>query len=125
MNKLDLTKPIVSRGGHPVRVICTDAKADEPIIALHLQDGIELLLTHFSDGRYLIGSESEFNLINMQIIEERWMNIYPEHGGTNPTTSFPYPSRKDADEGQWIGRLAILHYQLIDGIPSNPEFIKP
>lgn len=34
MSKLDLTKPVQTRDGHPVRILCTDRKGKYPVVGL-------------------------------------------------------------------------------------------
>jgi len=48
------TRPIVTRDGRSVRIICTDRNHKElPIVALVLIDGEERVCSYMEDGKYL------------------------------------------------------------------------
>ena len=56
---------VVTRDGHPARIICTDKKgSNQPILALVQvrADPIEVALTFGTDGTYDIGRESCYDL---------------------------------------------------------------
>lgn len=57
MKKFDLEAalkgaPVITRGNHPARIICTDAKGNLPIIALISNNGVENPVKYTLDGRY-------------------------------------------------------------------------
>lgn len=64
---LDLSKPVQTRDGRPVRILCTDArKALYPIIGLiQYQDGSEALSTWADGGVYNLPKESAWDLVNV------------------------------------------------------------
>lgn len=58
-------RKVVTRDGHPARIICTDRKgSNQPILALVQvrADPIEVALTFGTDGTYDIGRESCYDL---------------------------------------------------------------
>lgn len=70
---------VVTRDGHPARIICTDRKgSNQPILALVQvrADPIEVALTFGTDGTYDIGRESCYDLFFAPEKHERWAIIY-------------------------------------------------
>ncbi len=70
---------VVTRDGHPARIICTDRKgSNQPILALVQvrADPIEVALTFGTDGTYDIGRESCYDLFFAPEKHERWINMY-------------------------------------------------
>ncbi len=64
---LDLTKPIQTRDGRKVRLLCTNKIGREPIVGLIVySDGSEVVGTWDSHGRYFADSESVSDLVNVQ-----------------------------------------------------------
>ncbi len=65
---LDLTKPVQTRDGHKVRILCTDARrGEETIVGLIMYaNGMEALGTWKADGSYSVMLvESDSDLINV------------------------------------------------------------
>lgn len=69
---LELAKKIVAgevkgriktREGAPVRIICWDAKNDNPIVALREEEGREFSTGYAVDGRYVFRSDKEYDLL--------------------------------------------------------------
>lgn len=75
---IDFTKPLQTRDGKKVRLLCTDAREPYPVIALIEETKLPGCFT--SDGRDTRGSESSWDLINVpeEVMVDRWMNVYPE-----------------------------------------------
>lgn len=70
---------VVTRDGHPARIICTDRKgSNQPILALVQvrADPIEVVLTFGTDGTYDIGRESCYDLCFAPEKHEGWINVY-------------------------------------------------
>jgi hypothetical protein len=68
MSKLDLSKPVQTRDGRKVRILCTDAKTSFPIAGLVTcdDDGCEAFYAWRSSGRLLdLDTESDEDLINV------------------------------------------------------------
>jgi hypothetical protein len=63
---LDLTKPVTTRDGRPVRILCTDRKGtDYPVTALiTAQQGTEVVFHYTHEGRGYRTHESDYDLIN-------------------------------------------------------------
>lgn len=104
MKKFDIEeaksgKPVCTRDGRPVRILCYDFLSLEntPIIALvKLSEKQEAALFYTPDGR-----EGNHNLDLMMVGEKRkvWVNVYSEYSGS-PVRSFggliPYATEEEA-----------------------------
>ena len=76
-------RKIVTRDGRNVRVLCTDAKGDYPIVALiaTLDGSIEFVCKFKKDGHFLNNDDNNSNLDLFFVPEkhERWVNLYKEN----------------------------------------------
>lgn len=62
---IDFTKPVQTRDGKPVRILCTDRKGDLPVIGLlTLSDGREMVQSWHQNGM-LCNGHSVNDLINV------------------------------------------------------------
>ena len=68
----------VTRDGREVRIICTDAKNEEPIIALVYNDNREEenVYTYNRDGYFYKDNDSCLDLFFTSTKREGWINIY-------------------------------------------------
>ena len=74
----DPSKKVVTRDGREVRIICTDAKGDEPIIAL-VYNNIreeENVYTYNREGIFYKDNDSCLDLFFAPIKREGWINVY-------------------------------------------------
>ena len=72
------SQKIVTRDGRSVRIICTDAKGDEPIIAL-VYNNIreeENVYTYNRDGIFYKDNDSCLDLFFDTIKKEGWVNLF-------------------------------------------------
>ena len=78
-----LKKPslkVVTRDGRNVRIICTDAKGDEPIIAL-IYNNIreeENVFTYNRDGYFCGDKDSCLDLFFVTTKREGWVNLFKD-----------------------------------------------
>lgn len=73
----DPSKKVVTRDGREVRIICTDAKGDEPIVALiynNIRDE-ENVYTYNRDGLFY-KNDSCLDLFFAPTKREGWVNVY-------------------------------------------------
>ena len=85
----DPSKKVVTRDGRAVRIICTDAKGDEPIIAL-VYNKIreeENVYTYNRDGYFCKDNDSCLDLFFAPTKKEGYINLYWSIGGDR----FVYP----------------------------------
>ena len=91
MNPLDLTKPVQTRNGKPARIICTDVKSGQPILALvKCPDRTEAVISYSIDGSFFPDDRTSDNdLINVPNKKtfEFWVNLYPTSVGEHTFTS--------------------------------------
>lgn len=79
------SRPVVTRDGRPVRIICTDANREEtPVVAL-VKDkgtGYEALFPFSKRGKYYACSqESDTDLFFAPVVKhEGWVNIFSHNG---------------------------------------------
>ena len=75
--KKNPSQKVVTRDGRAVRIICTDAKGDEPIIALIYNNNRdeENVYTYNRDG-YFYKGDSCLDLFFAPVKKEGWVNIY-------------------------------------------------
>lgn len=75
---LDLSKPVKTRDGLSVRIICTDAIGEDPIVGLvRMNAWHEKLIQWQPDGRFLRNCEDGLDLLNAPVRREGWINIFP------------------------------------------------
>ena len=76
----DPSQKVVTRDGRAVRIICTDAKGNEPIIALvynTIRDE-ENVYTYNRDGYFYNNNDSCLDLFFAPIKREGWINIFKD-----------------------------------------------
>lgn len=79
----DLTKPVRTRSGLDVRILCTDAPGDYPVEGEYLQDDDWVMGTWTTEGRYWLSGVSEFDnldLINVPETTKRYTSVWPGVG---------------------------------------------
>ena len=71
---------VVTRDGREVRIVCTDAKGDEPIIALVYNNNREEenVYTYNREGIFYKDNDSCLDLFFASIKREGWINVYSE-----------------------------------------------
>lgn len=94
------SQKVVTRDGRAVRIICTDAKGDEPIVAL-LYNNIreeENVYTYNREGIFYKDNDSCLDLFFASIKREGWVNIYKDNNTTY--IGDVYQNEKDAKENK-------------------------
>lgn len=95
------TRPIVTRDGRAVRIVCTDRNHKEhPIVALVLIDGEERVCSYTEDGMYLSDTHSRdlFFAPEPKTKKVGWMNVckYGDNKHFSLVGGVILPTRKQA-----------------------------
>ena len=97
--KKNPSQKVVTRDGRSVRIICTDAKGDEPIIALVYNNNREEenVYTYNREGIFYKDNDSCLDLFFAPIKREGWINLYKDRNGAYPS-NFIFETEKRAKE---------------------------
>lgn len=106
----DPSKKVVTRDGREVRIICTDAKGDEPIVALlyNKNRDEENVYTYNRDGYFYKNNDSCLDLLFAPIKREGWVNLYKD---------------KDEDITYLPGIIHDSEKEAKEAIKGDPNFI--
>ena len=72
----DLSQKVVTKDGRKVRIICTDAKNEFPIITLITNDDKEVLMDYNNNGKVSPDEMTDLDLFFEPIKREGWVNIF-------------------------------------------------
>ncbi len=103
------SQKVVTRDGREVRIICTNAKGDEPIVALIYNNNRdeENVYTYNRDG-YFYKDSSNLDLCFPTTKREGWINIYKNNSRRDRIAGDVFPSEKEAKEGKIIGYITTI-----------------
>ena len=92
-------KPVCTRDGREVRIICFDAKNEKyPIVALVMDDGEERARSFTSKGYYFTDEIKRNNDLMMATEKKRgWMHIYKYDDGSYGYIGEIYETKEQAD----------------------------
>ena len=96
----DPSQKVVTRDGREVRIICTDAKSDEPIISLvyNKNRDEENVYTYSIEGYFYKDNDSCLDLFFAPIKREGWGTVYKDDN--TRYIGDIYPSEKEAKENK-------------------------
>lgn len=119
--KFDPTKPVQTRDGRPVRILCTDVKSQRfPIVAAVLDsNGFERVITYATDGRELIRTETELDLMNIPEETTEWVNYYEDI--QSPSV---WKTCEEADVFAAHYREALFKVTKVDGKVTKVEVVQ-
>ena len=90
---LDFSKPITTRDGQAVRILCTDGPGERPIVGIVGVSAKQWGL----DGGYVRGMPDHgSNLINPPVKRRGWVNLYRGHGGSILSGFYVYETEAEA-----------------------------
>ena len=99
------SRKVITREGRKVRIICTDAKSDFPIIALveSINGNVELPLSFSRDGLHSVGENiiSNYELFFAPKKHEGWVNIYKSKYDSYDLSQV-YQRKGDAESEKYI-----------------------
>lgn len=96
------TRPLVTRDGNSVRIICTDRNNKKyPIVALAQIFGVEEMCSYTEDGIYLSGTPSSRDLFFAPVPKTKkvgWMNVckYGDDKHFSLVGGVIHPTREEA-----------------------------
>jgi hypothetical protein len=108
--KIDFTKPVQTRDGRKVRILCTDAGEPFPIVGIceDLTSG-RFAQRWTADGYYLDnGKQDRVDLIQAPVKRTVWINIYKDG-------AYMYESKYDADMNCEPTRIACVKVEFEEG----------
>ena len=91
------SQKVITRNSKEVRIICTNAKNDFPIIALISIDDKETLMDYNNNGELSPDEMTDFDLFFAPTKKEGWVNIFRGNNGTY-ITSYIYQTKDEAEE---------------------------
>lgn len=110
--RIDWDKPVQTRDGRSVRILCTDMEGGSDTVAGIVKDtdsGFETAESWRPDGRYF-SDESPTDLVNVPERHEAWVNGYSDGA------CFAHRTREDADENaSHIRRIACIKVEFEEG----------
>ena len=91
------SKKIVTKDGRAVRIICTNAKNEFPIIALITNDSKEVLMDYNNNGKVSPDEMTDLDLFFAPTKREGWVNVFKDEE-LPFVNGDVYKSEKDAKE---------------------------
>ena len=106
---LDLTKPVQTRDGRKVRILCTDMDGEyDSIVGIVMNTNeSEQCESWRPDGHYYDTSETNSDLVNVPETRVVWVNMYPG----NFHTLWPAKERADAMQKSDNSREACIRVE--------------
>lgn len=92
------SQKVVTRDGREVRIICTDAKGDEPIVALLYNRDEENVYTYNKDGYFYKNNDSCLDLFFAPTKREGWVNVYKFEDDSFYLSGLIFESEKEAKD---------------------------
>ena len=105
------SQKVVTRDGRNVRIICTDAKGNFPIIALvETHNDTEVALRLSEDGYFYSNDEDSRDLFFATEKQEGWINVYLDAENDSYVGTRIYKSKEDAENNGriWKGYVTTL-----------------
>ena len=102
---------VITRDGRNVRIICTDAKGNFPIIALvETHNDTEVALRLSKDGHFYDTAEDPRDLFFATEKQEGWINVYldAENEGYVGTCIFKSKEKAENEGKIWKGYVTTL-----------------
>ena len=93
----DLSQKVVTKDGRKVRIICTNAKNEFPIIALITNDDKEVLMDYNNNGKVSPDEMTDLDLFFAPNIKKGWINIFENNNGIY-TSIHIYKTKDEAEE---------------------------
>ena len=95
------SRKVVTRDGRKVRILCTDAKGNYPVIALieSIDNTVEISRTFSRGGVCVVSNMSDDDLFFAPEKHEGWINIYRDFDGNHYVMYCPiFTSKEEAEK---------------------------
>lgn len=93
----DPFQKVVTRDMRKIRIICTNAKNEFPIIALITNDSKEVLMDYNNNGKVSPDETSDLDLFFAPNIKKGWINIFKDNNETYTSISI-YQTKDEAEK---------------------------
>ena len=94
-------------------------KGSEETVAAAVMTGVdegeEIILTYFADGRYFEDETNENDLLEVRPKVTGWINVYEKGRMHTERVSNVHPTKEAADRGAARGRIACVQITLHEG----------
>ena len=104
-------RKVVTRDGRNVRIICTNAKGNFPIIALvKTHNDTEVALRLSEDGHFYNDAEDSYDLFFATEKQEGWINVYLDDQNNSYVGTCIFKSKEEAENSGkiWRGYVTTL-----------------
>lgn len=92
-------KKVITRDGNSVRILCTDAKGNFPIVALvKTYNGSENVIRLRENGHFYNDADDSRDLFFVSEKKEGWINIYLDVENSSYVETCIYKSKEEAEE---------------------------
>lgn len=98
------SKRLVTRDGKKVRILCTDADSNKPIVALVRNRHFEQVVMYDKDGT---GPTYSHDLFFATVKKEGWVEVYESQDGEKFPGGIIYSTKEEAEKKASSSRLAI------------------
>ena len=105
--KKNPSQKVVTRDGREVRIICTDYKSTQPIIALITTNTKEDVRCFYKNGRWSNTNVSNLDLFFATTKREGWINVYSEQEYRHPGENI-FATKEDAIKYKDINYIATI-----------------
>ena len=90
-------RKVVTRDGRSVRIICTDAKGDYPVVALvEIYNGAENVFRLEENGHFYYDIEDSRDLFFAPVKKSAWINLYKMNSIISPGPR-AYDTKEEAE----------------------------
>ena len=98
------SKEVVTRDGKTVRILCTDADSNKPIVALVRNRRFEQVVKYDKDG---VGLTYANDLFFATVKNEGWVEVYESPEGKRFPGKTIYATKEEAEKNTHSSRVAL------------------
>ena len=98
------SKEVVTRDGKTVRILCTDADSNKPIVALVRTGHFEQVVKYDKNG---VGLTYALDLFFATVKNRGWVEVYESQDGEKFPGGTIYTTKEEAEKNANSSRLAI------------------